>query len=90
MRTKTTPWNSSYKVDELAKSLRKHRPRGMGRSAAQKSVKLEQQRNFKIHDAPKKPVELPEDWKALGKSRKRAMEQVEDRKLAEELREVWE
>ena len=90
MRTKSTPWNHSYNPDKFAKDLVKHRSRGTGRSPAQKAVKLEAQRKFKIHDAPKKTEPLPEDWKAIGSSRKRAMEQVEDRKLAEELREVWE
>ena len=89
MRTKTTPWNNSYKVEELAKSLRKHRPRGTARSKAQQEVKRDQQRVFRIHEEPRKPVKLPEDWKAIGNSRKRAMEKVEDLELAEELREVW-
>ena len=89
MRTKSTPWNRSYKRD-LAQELISKRPRGIGRTKAQQAAKRGQQRTFRIHEEPKEPVPLPEEWKTIGRSRKRAMESVEDRQLAEELREVWE
>ena len=89
MRTKATPWNRSYKPD-LARELKRQRPRGAARSKAQQAAKAEAQKYFSLHQEPKTPQELPEDWKVLGKNRKRAMEKVEDRRLAEELREVWE
>ena len=89
MRTKSTPWNRSYKQD-LAKELRSKRPRGSAKTKARQSAIESARKNFTIHDAPRAPQELPEDWKAIGERRKRAMESVEDRQLAEELREVWE
>ena len=85
MRTKATPWNKSY---DLARQLIRQR-RGLGRSEAQKAAKVEAQKHFRLHEEPVGRRELPEDWKAMGNSRKRAMEEFEDRKLRDELKEVW-
>ena len=89
MRTTATPWNRSYKRD-LAKELKSKRPQGIGRTKAQQAAKRDAQKNFQIHEAPKTPQELPEDWKALGKNRRRAMESVEDKEFRDSLKEVWE
>ena len=90
MRTKTTPWNKSYKRDEFVKEIRKAAPRGFGRSEGQREAMKAAQKHFRINPEFKKPQELPEDWKAIGKSRKKAMDAFEEMQRKRELKEVWE
>lgn len=88
MRTTATPWNRSYKQD-LVKELKSKR-RGFARSKAQQAAKTQAQKHFQIHETPKTPQELPDEWKAIGSSRKRVMERVEDKEFRDSLKEVWE
>ncbi len=85
-----TPWNKSYKgTEDLAKELRKRRPRELNRTGAQRLHQEHWDRFFELRSGPYRVRALHPDDVALGKCRQAAEAAQEERELRESLKEVW-
>jgi len=92
MRQEKTPWNMSYKGDstaELARELRAKRRREINRTGAQRLQAQHWDKFFQIHGNKNVARQRHPDDVAIGLTRRAAEERQEDRKLREDLKEVW-